>query len=149
MNQNTPPWAKKRRKKSIIMDHKTGEKYTLSEPRYGRKQKKECLGGCRLSGIPRFHDSSEEALYCNKLRILLKCGEIKGFEAQKKYDLYWLDGTPCGYHLVDFVVYTNDGKIEIHEYKGLLDRESRLRAALFSHCYPEYTYLIKRKSDLI
>src|SRR3990167_10192305 len=96
-----PVWARRRSKKSIIKDFKTGEEYVLSSPRYGHKRRKDCLGGCHLSGIPRWHDSGEEAQYCNKLRILQKVGEIKSYQAQVTFQLWFLDGTSAGAHRVD------------------------------------------------
>lgn len=145
------PWTRKR-KKSILKDPVTGQEYTLAEPRYGHKNRKECKGGCRLSGMPRFHDSVEEAFYCNKLMILKRIGEIKDYEPQVTMGLRDFYGDHVGSVRVDFVVTLPDGKQEVHEYKGSLFeslREFRLSRALFTWNHPEIEYKTVTKKDLI
>lgn len=137
------------RKKSVIIDHVTGERHELGKKPRIRKNRKECLGGCRASGIPRLHDSGEEAQYCNKLRILRKVGEIADYETQKIFYLKDSKGNSCGYHKVDFVVRYKDGREVLQEYKGFRTREWELKVALLSWNYPEVVYEVKTYRDLI
>ncbi len=146
-----PFWVKPR-KKSIIRDAKTGEEYTLSSPRYGRRQRKECLGGCRITGLPRHHDSGEEACLCNKLRILKKIGEVKDYQAQVTFPLRDRTGAHVGNHRVDFLVEDSQGGISVWEYKGSLFltlREWQFAKALFTWTHPNVPYQVKTQKDLI
>lgn len=150
LRRNKPLWAKKV-KKTIYRDPVTGEEHILSSnPRIKTKYgKTECSGGCR-EGSPRFHHSREEALYCNKLSILKKCGEIKDYRAQVRFDLHGPDGKYIHkYMVVDFVVTNFDRSEEIHEYKGYKTEEWKLKYELFRWCYPDMIYLLKTVKDLI
>lgn len=143
------PLRRKHRKKAVLTDFKTKEEIVLANPRYGRKNRKECLGGCRLSGLPRWHDSGEEAFYCNKLRLLKKAGEIQEYESQVSFDLRDAAGKWIGRHRVDFVVTEKDGIKTVHEYKGYESEDWKLRRALFSWNYPDLPYQVKKERDLI
>jgi hypothetical protein len=149
---SAPFWARKTRKKTIIQDFKTGKEYTLSSPRYGLKNRQECHGGCHLSGIPRLHDSGEEAAYCNKLRILKKVKEIKDYQAQVTFGLRNAQGDHVGSVRVDFLVTLKGGKKEVHEYKGEFFgtlREFQFGRALFTWNYPETEYKTLGAKDLL
>lgn len=122
----------------------------LKKPRYGRKQRKECKGGCR-DGVTRFHDSVEEARYCNQLLILQKAGEFDWYESQKTFPLRDPDGNSAGAHRVDFVIWRGEER-EVHEYKGKLFGtlpEYRTKKALFKWCYPEIPYTTVSKRDVV
>lgn len=142
----------RRRKKSILIDAKTGERHVLSSPRYGRRNRKECQGGCQPERGPRKHDSCEEATYCDKLMILVRVQEIRSYRPQVTYPLQDRHGKPCGSMRVDFVVTMPDGSEEIREYKGKLFgtlREFHLLRALFSWNYPDVIYKTVTEKDLI
>ena len=117
--------------------------------RYGRKNRQQCKGGC---GFPRWHDSGEEADYCNKLMLLKKCGEIRDYSTQVKYPLKDAHGKSCGWMMVDFEVIRADGAKEIHEYKGsLFGRlpEFRIKKALFTWNYVNVNYIVVNKKTIV
>lgn len=141
----------KHQKKSIIRDSKTGEEYVLKSARYP-KRRRECLGGCQPGRGPRFHDSGEEAAYCEKLTILVRVHEIREYQTQKRFDLQDAHGNPCGWMVVDFVVTRPDGSWYCAEYKGKLFEtlsDFRLKRALFSYCHPGIEYKTVTKKDLL
>lgn len=87
------------------------------------------------------HPSMLECNYCNQLQMLVKAKEIKSFEAQKKYELR-VNGQLIGCHKPDFTVVKNDGKVEVHETKGMETSDFRLRKNLFEAIYPEIPYIV-------
>lgn len=94
------------------------------------------------------HDSRGEAQYCNQLHLLKKAGEIANIETQKTFELKVNNRKICS-HRVDFLVITNDGKWEVHEYKGFGTQVWQLKKKLFEACYPLIPYIVKTKKDLI
>ena len=125
------------------------EKYGRKNARF-KKTRKDCLGGCR-GGMARFHDSIEEANYCDYLKFLQKAGEIESYEGQKTFTLHDPQGNRAGAHRVDFVIIRN-GKTEVHEYKGSLFAklpEYKTKRALFRHCYPDIEYTTVTKNDIL
>jgi hypothetical protein len=119
--------------------------------RYGMKTRKECIGGCRLSGMGRLHDSIEEANYCDYLRMLMKSGEIETYSSQKTFYLSDPTGNKVGAHRVDFLV-IRGGKKEIHEYKGDFFSklpEYKIKKALTKWCYPDIDYRTVTKHDIL
>ena len=87
------------------------------------------------------HPSMLEGQYCNQLQMLLRAKEIKSFEYAKRYELR-VNGCLIGHHKPDFTVWTNDGRIEIHETKGMITSDFMLRKNLFEAIYPEMKYII-------
>lgn len=121
-------------------------------PRYGRKTRRDCSGGCKEDGTPRSHDSIEESHYCDSLRLLVKAGELRSYKGQVVYHLQDRMGKPCGFMRVDFEVVRADGRIEIHEYKGKLFgtlMEYKTKKALFSWCYPAIEHITVGKNQRV
>ena len=128
-----------------------GYNFPVKKARYGAHRRQTCRGGCS-AGKPRWHDSIEEAKYCDKLALLLKAGEIRSYKPQVVYHLQDRQGKPCGYMRVDFEVVRADGRTCIHEYKGKLFgtlMEYRTKKALFSFCYPKIEHITVQKNQII
>lgn len=89
------------------------------------------------------HDSRGEAQYCNELQIMTRAGHIKSFQIQVMYDLCVNGKKICG-HRVDFVVETNDGSIEVREFKGFATNEWAIKHKLFEALFPEIPYKVIR-----
>lgn len=87
------------------------------------------------------HDSYGEAGYCDTLELARRGKLIKSFEIQKEYRLIVNSKTVCK-HIVDFQVYTNDNKIEVHEFKGFATREWAIKRKLFIALYPDIPYIV-------
>jgi hypothetical protein len=87
------------------------------------------------------HPSMLEGQYCNQLQMLQKANEIQSFDYNKRYELR-VNGKLIGHHKPDFTVTTNDGKIEIHETKGMITTDFMLRKNLFEAIYPDIKYII-------
>lgn len=97
------------------------------------------FGNIKTEYKGRRYDSRKEASKAFELDMMVKAGQIKGWDAQKKIPInaYYKDGLPiltdtdglklkeanleffhiCNY-FVDFVVYHNDGSIEYLEIKS-------------------------------
>lgn len=120
-------------------------------PRYGPKNRQLCSGGCRPQG-PRWHDSVEEAMYCDRLLGYQKVGEIRSYRSQVTYYLYDKDHNACGWMRVDFEIIKADGTKVIHEYKGKLFAtlpEYKTKKALFTWNYPDIPHITVRKGEII
>ena len=87
------------------------------------------------------HPSMLEGQYCNALQLRVNALEINSFEYAKRYELR-VNGCLIGHHKPDFTVITNDGKIEVHETKGMITTDFMLRKNLFEAIYPEIKYII-------
>lgn len=135
-----------RKKQRTIQIGPEGEETVLT----GRAVKSECLGGCRLSGFSRLHDSKEAALYCNKLKVLQKYGEFKFYAAEVAFQLRDRLGVWVGSHKVDFLLEgMKDGREKVvREYKGLRFADFELRRGLFTWTYPEIDYEVVTWRDL-
>lgn len=94
------------------------------------------------------HPSKVEAAYCQKLQIMLKGGAIQSFEHEKRYALTVNDRT-IGHHKPDFTVINHDGSVEVHEVKGFMTEDWKLRKALFEVLYPEILYRVVGERDLL
>lgn len=99
---------------------------------------------CNMQHI---HDSRDEARYCNVLQLRLKAGDIQSFTGQKKVDVY-INGKQVFYMRVDFEVITNEGKRELHEYKGAESPEWKIKSKILRAVYPEIPYIVIKKADL-
>lgn len=93
------------------------------------------------------HDSTYEAMYCNKLNILEKAGDIQSYKTQVRYTFKINGSTICS-HYPDFEVVENDGRLVIHEFKGAETEVWRIKKKLFQALYPEIPYYVKKRSDL-
>lgn len=121
-------------------------------PRYGKKCRQECKGGCLGFDRRRWHDSIEEARYCDQLALFQKAGEIQSYRSQVVYPLKDRNGGPCGHMRVDFEVIRADGRKQIHEYKGKLFAtlmEYKTKKALFTWNYPEIEHITVQKHDIV
>ena len=121
-------------------------------PRYGRKTRRDCLGGCKEDGTPRSHDSIEEGIYCDQLYAMRKAGEIRSYKGQVVYHLKDRMGKPCGFMRVDFEVIRADGTKQIQEYKGKYFgnlMEFKTKRALFSWVYPKIEYITVGKNQVV
>lgn len=123
-------------------------------PRYGPKNRQNCLGGCRGMNpdVPRSHDSREEARYCDELRLLRRAGEIRHYTSQVIYHLHDRAGRAVGWMRVDFDLVLANGRQQIREYKGKLFgtlMEYRQKKALFSWCYPKIDYVTVGKGQIV
>ena len=87
------------------------------------------------------HGSRFESDYCEQLKLLVKAGEIKGFEYSVRFHLKVNDKKICE-HWPDFLVTTNDGKQEVHETKGFATKEWGLKRKLFEALYPDIPYYV-------
>lgn len=94
------------------------------------------------------HPSKVEAAYCQKLQIMLKGGAIQGFEHEKRYALT-VNGKTIGHHKPDFTVINHDGSVEVHEVKGFMTEDWKLRKALFEVLYPDILYRVMGERDLL
>ena len=90
-----------------------------------------------------YHPSKLESNYCMQLQMLVKAGEIKGFEYGKKYELR-INGKLIGCHKPDFSVTNNDGTLAVHETKGVSTPDWVLRKNLFEALYPNVPYVVIR-----
>ncbi len=69
------------------------------------------------------YDSKLEASRAYELDMLVKAGQIKGYERQYKVELYYYDAKGQRYNSkswkIDFRVENNDGSFTLEEVKGL------------------------------
>lgn len=105
----------------------------FNKSKYGSVRSKCALGHS--------HPSKLECGYCGQLQLLERVKEINSFEYQKSYELR-VNGKLIGKHKPDFTVTTNEGKIEVHETKGMVTTDFMLRKNLFEAIYPEIPYII-------
>ncbi len=87
------------------------------------------------------HPSKLEASYCQQLQMLQKNGDIIAFESQKKYELR-VNGKLIGCHKPDFTVIDMNGKVSVHETKGMSTSDWILRKNLFEALYPDIPYIV-------
>ena len=100
--------------------------------KYGNK-KTICL-------LKHIHDSKLEADECNRLYAARQNRLIKDFRVQVPFPL------PGCVHIVDFLVYLNDGRKEVRDTKGFKTYVWRLKYKLFILSYPDIPYrVIERK----
>jgi len=94
-----------------------------------RRRSKYNSSKCVYNGVK--YDSAGEAAYAQKLDLLTKAGEILGYERQVKIPLRVNGQLICTY-IADFIVYKKDGKKEIHEFKGYMTREFKIKWRLLN-----------------
>ena len=87
------------------------------------------------------HDSGREARRCNELHLLERAGEISALHIHPLYR-FEIDGRPLkmgngqqASYKADFF-YIEKGDRIVEDVKGFIVRDFPLRAALFSHLYP-------------
>ena len=107
--------------------------------RYNKYKNKSC--SCHAGHN---HDSRLEARYCDQLGLLVRAGEIKGYQTQKTFDLKVNGKKICG-HRVDFLLDMNDGTQEVRETKGWATPEWKIKHKLFEANYPTIKYVVVTK----
>jgi hypothetical protein len=89
------------------------------------------------------HDSGDEMAYAMHLEERQRRGEIKLIEKQVRFELR-VNGLRVCNHYPDFRITLADGRVEIHEYKGVWSNEflfkSRLLRATYLREHPEVKY---------
>jgi len=103
-----------------------------------KNKSRECLQG-------HWHHSTFEARYCDQLALLVKANEIKSYETQKKFSLD-VNGVHISNHYVDFLVTTNEDKLEIHETKGFATQDWLFKKRLTEALYPDIPYIVVVKA---
>lgn len=88
---------------------------------------------CEYNGS--IYDSKLEAGYAQELDLLLKAGEILGWERQVKIPLV-VNGYLIQNYYMDFVVY-RDGETEYIEMKGYADEAFKKKWRLFEALYTQ------------
>ncbi len=81
-------------------------------------------------------DSAAEAKRAAELDVLVKCGEIFGWQRQRPYVIVVNEIYICTY-FVDFWVAGKDGKWWLEEVKGHETPEYKLKMKLFRALYPQ------------
>lgn len=89
------------------------------------------------------HDSKGEARYCETLDLLKKAGEIRNYKTQQMFALT-VNGKRVTGHIVDFLVMTKKGKLEVHEVKGFPTDLWKVKMNLFEALYPDIEYIVIR-----
>lgn len=85
-------------------------------------------------------DSAKEARRYLDLKLLERCGEIKGLERQVRYELLPKNGRERAvYYIADFR-YEENGKRVVEDVKGVRTREYILKRKMFKYRYPEIEF---------
>jgi hypothetical protein len=81
-------------------------------------------------------DSKKEAEYYCELKWKLQANEINGFCLQPTFML-----APGLKYKADFMVYHNDGSIQVIDVKGQKTADFKLKEKMFNYMYPQYNKL--------
>lgn len=87
------------------------------------------------------YDSKLEARIAQELDFIKAAGEIVQIRRQVVIKLYGQGGTEICRHKADFVVLTATGQWVVHEAKGAITPEWRLKLKLFIDNYPKIEYV--------
>jgi hypothetical protein len=93
------------------------------------------------------HDSIGEASYCNHLSLIKKVDGIKEILYQKSLPLRGENHTKICSHKVDFYVIFEDGREEIHEFKGFETAIWQLKRKFTIDNYPKVKYVTVYKKN--
>lgn len=85
-------------------------------------------------------DSAKEARRYLDLKLLERCGEIKGLELQVRYELLPKNGRERAVHYVADFRYEEHGKLVVEDVKGVRTREYILKRKMFKYRYPEIEF---------
>ena len=85
-------------------------------------------------------DSAKEARRYLDLKLLERCGEIKGLELQVRYELLPKNGCERAVHYVADFRYEENGKLVVEDVKGVRTREYILKRKMFKYRYPEIEF---------
>lgn len=73
-----------------------------------------------------------ETAYAHRLELLKKAGDIIGYE----FECYKFKLAANTFFTPDFVVYSADGTMEVHEVKGHWEDDARVKIKVFADRYP-------------
>jgi hypothetical protein len=96
-----------------------------------------------LDGVT--YASKLEKTHAVKLRLLQRSGEISDLQEQVPFPLIVNDTLICHY-IADFIYTDKDGKEVIHETKGVLTTEAKLKYKLFEALYGKKITLVYAKA---
>lgn len=108
--------------------------------RYGKRWNKYNAHRSRCK-LGHSHKSGLESQYCHQLQILIRAGEIKEFQYERKFELKANGSHICNFFPDFFVIYTN-GREEIHETKGLRTDLFNIKWKLMKALFPQYNYVL-------
>jgi hypothetical protein len=91
--------------------------------------------------LKHLHDSKVEADECNRLLADRQNKRIRDFKVQVPFPL------PGCVHIVDFLVFLNDGSREVRDTKGFKTSVWRLKHKLFVLSYPDIPYRVIERKD--
>jgi len=101
----------------------------------GKKPKKKPKYHNKPKTVDGFYfPSQKEANYYSDLKLLHKAGEIKGFCRQARFPLLG-----CEY-LADFIVWHNDGRVEVIDTKGVRTDTYIVKIKQFKELYPDIEF---------
>ena len=89
----------------------------------------------------RYYDSALEAAYAEELDWRIKAGEIKEVIPQYKISIDVNDVHIANYYM-DFKVILNDGRIEMHEVKGMETQLWRMKWRLAKALNPDWIFVL-------
>ena len=109
--------------------HKTARKKPTKKSKYNARK-------TWVDGI--CFDSQKEARYYNSLKLLLQAGEIKGYCLQPQFVLQEGNEKERAItYRADFIVFHNDGTVEIVDVKGYESQNWKRTYKMFRLKYPE------------
>ena len=89
----------------------------------------------------RYYDSALEAAYAEQLDWLIKAGEIIEVIPQFKISID-VNGVHIANYYMDFKVIYSDGRIEMHEVKGMETDLWRMKWRLSKALYPDWNFVL-------
>lgn len=89
----------------------------------------------------RYYDSALEAAYAENLDWRIKAGEVRRVTPQYKIEIRVGDVHICNYYM-DFKVELTDGRIEMHEVKGMETQLWRIKWRLSQALYPDWNFVL-------
>lgn len=107
---------------------------------YFKKRSKYSSKSCKCNS-GHWHHSRGEAQHCNRLALLVKAGQIKEYDTQKKFKME-INGKHICCHYVDFWVTGASGRQWVEEFKGCATAEWKLKHKLFEALFPDIEYKI-------
>jgi hypothetical protein len=93
-------------------------------------------------------DSTKEAEFYCKLKLMTKAKKIKGFCRQARFVIVeGQNGEKGSEYVTDFIIFYNDGTYEIIDVKGMETQVFKLKMKAFSEKYPKLDItILKEKS---
>ena len=102
------------------------------------------------------YDSRLEASRAYELDMLVKAGQIKGYDRQYKVQLYYYDSNGKQYDTKtwkkDFCVYNLDGTFTLEEVKGVETPDYKWKRDLLENVWlvdnPEYNFVVLKQVNI-